>query len=331
MPAGIDRRTFAMAATALAVGGLAPGADAAEALKLADAQAFSFEGLQALAKAMAASPYVPPPQPEGLDLIDYDAWGRIRFDPQHAVFAEGPGRFPVTFFHLGKFFRKTVEMHVVEDGRSRRIIYRPSYFDMPAGSIAKDLADGVGFAGLRFQEARDGVLDWRSNDWVAFLGASYFRAIGELHQYGLSARGIALDTAVAEQPEEFPDFIRFYIDAQHDDTVTLHALLDGPGITGAYRFQMKRTQSVTMDVTCSLFLRRDIARFGIAPLTTMYWPGPVDRRGPAHLAAARQSAAHHGLGLRGRESARLRTDAARPNFRSLWRWCLLRPPTEPVG
>ena len=47
------------------------------------------------------------------------------------------------------------------------------------------------------------------NDWVAFLGAAYFRAIGELRQYGLSARGVALDVAVADRAEEFPGLHQF--------------------------------------------------------------------------------------------------------------------------
>jgi glucans biosynthesis protein len=273
----MDRRAVLQALTAACAAGLAAqgGAQAlaAEGLKLADAQPFSFDRLKAMAQDMIAGPYVGPqrPAPDSLDRIDYEAWGKIRFDTDHAVFADGPGRFPVTFFHLGKFFRKSVEIHLVEGGTSRRVLYDPSYFDMPADSPARSLSEGIGFAGLRYQEARAGQLDWRRNDWVAFLGASYFRAIGSLHQYGLSARGIAIDTAVADRAEEFPDFVRFYIGPEQDETVTLFALLDGPSVVGAYKFLMTRTEAVIMDIDCALFLRKDVARFGITPLTSMYW------------------------------------------------------------
>ena len=87
------------------------------------------------------------------------------------------------------------------------ILYDPDYFSMPADSPAKQLPRGAGFAGFRFQESRSGdpqKLDWHKNDWVAFLGASYFRGIGELYQYGLSARGVALNVSSADHPEEFP-------------------------------------------------------------------------------------------------------------------------------
>ena len=115
-----------------------------------------------------------------LEKINYEEWGKIRYRDDYALFADGPGRFPVTFFHLGLFFQKAVGMHVVEGGQSRKIIYEQSYFEMPANSPARELPQGAGFAGLRIQEPRDGALDWRKNDWVAFLGAAYFRSIGEL-------------------------------------------------------------------------------------------------------------------------------------------------------
>jgi glucans biosynthesis protein len=274
----IDRRAVvkaiaASAATGLAVTGGAPALAATEGLNLGPSQPFSFDILKQTAKRMAGSAYVGPgrPTPEVLDKIDYEAWGKIRFDTDYAVYAKGPGRYPVTFFHLGRFFKKAVDIHIVEGRNARPIIYDQKYFDMPADSVARELPEGVGFAGFRFQEARDGKLDWRKNDWVAFLGASYFRAIGELFQYGLSARGIALDVAVADRPEEFPDFTKIYIGQEENDTVTIHALLEGPSIVGAYKFLMTRGKGVVMDIDTSLHLRRDISRFGIAPLTSMYW------------------------------------------------------------
>ena len=220
------------------------------------------------------APYVPPtrPAPDVVQKINYEEWGKIKFRIEDALFADGPGRFPVSFFHLGLFFQKAVDMHVVEGGVSRRIIYDQSYFDMPADSPARQLPKGAGFAGFKIQESRAGSLDWKKNDWVAFLGAAYFRAIGELRQYGLSARGVALDVAVADRPEEFPDFTQFFIDFKEgEDSMLLYALMEGPSIVGAYRFQMQRGKGVIMDIETTLFTRAAVSRFGIAPLTSMYW------------------------------------------------------------
>ncbi|MEO8156688.1 MAG: glucan biosynthesis protein D [Betaproteobacteria bacterium] len=284
----------ALALSALSLSGLPLQARATTPLRFGPPQPFSFERLKQRARALAAAAYVAPPRPAP-DItvqIDYAAHGKIRFRTESALAAEGPGKFPVTFFHLGTYFKKAAKMHAVEHGEAREIIYRADYFDMPADSIARRLPEGAGFAGFRVQESRAGKLDWRRNDWVAFLGASYFRAIGELFQYGLSARGLAVNIANPNPPfaEEFPDFTEFWIEEQSEsaDTVTVHALLDGPSVTGAYRFRMQRGPAVLMDVETAIFIRQDIARLGVAPITSMYWfsetvkPTAVDWRPELH-------------------------------------------------
>ncbi len=277
MSDGVDRRTVlkGVAASAAALGPVGEALAAqSDGLRFGPPVPFSYELFKSQARDRAHGPYIPPPRPapEVLAKINYEEWGKIRYRDDYALFANGPGRFPVTFFHLGLFFQKAVGMHVVEGGESRKIIYEQFYFEMPANSPAHDLPQGAGFAGLRIQEARDGALDWRNNDWVAFLGAAYFRSIGELRQYGLSSRGIALDVAVADHPEEFPDFTNFYIDSAPDgDSLTLYALMEGPSIVGAFRFVMTRGKGVVMDIQASLFVRAQLSRFGIAPLTSMYW------------------------------------------------------------
>ncbi|MEH3086838.1 MAG: glucan biosynthesis protein D [Xylophilus ampelinus] len=298
----IDRRSFVSAAgisAALAALGLPAGALAATGLKLGTPSPFSFDRLVAEARALAGTPFrADTSLPAAvLDRIDYEAHGKIKFDTASALFADGPGAFPVTFFHLGRFFQTPVHMHVLAgadaDRFAREILYDPAYFGMPEDSPAKALPPGAGFAGFRFQESRLGdqaKLDWKTNDWVAFLGASYFRAIGELYQYGLSARGIAIDVAMPDRPEEFPTFTRFYFEPPADggDTVVVYALLEGPSVTGAYRFAMQRGKAVLMDIDARLFLRRDVARLGIAPLTSMYWfsetakPTAIDWRPEVH-------------------------------------------------
>lgn len=281
-------------------------------LKMGASQNFSFEQLQKLARDMAGKAYTPPPRPapEIVQKIDYEAHGKIRYKPEMALFAEGPGAFPVTFFHLGQYFQKSVRMHVVEGDRAREILYDPDLFDMPADSLARKLPANAGFAGFRFQEnrnnqtiGRDGKpLDWQKNDWVAFLGASYFRAIGDLFQYGLSARGIAIDPAVQDAPEEFPDFTHIFIETPRDgtDSVTVYALLDGPSIAGAYRFIMRREKNVTMEIEKHLTLRKAVKRLGIAPLTSMYWysetqkPTAIDWRPEVHDSDGLQILGAHG-------------------------------------
>jgi glucans biosynthesis protein len=276
MTGEVHRRELLASVAAIAGAACAPArADitVTSPMRFGPGKPFSWELLKQTARELSKQPYKPPPQPvpQIVGKIDYQTWGEIKFDVEHALYAEGPYPFPVTFFHLGKFFPKTVEMNVVDGDEAREIIYDQSYFDMPADSIARELPKGIGFAGLRVQESKDGPLDWKRNDWVAFLGAAYFRAIGQLRQYGLSARGVALDAAVAGKAEEFPDFTHFYIGPESEDTVTLHAMMEGPSMVGACRFLITRGKGVLMDIDQSLYLRRDVSRFGLAPVTTMFW------------------------------------------------------------
>ena len=284
----IDRRTL-LSATAVAFAApTSPAlAQAKPALTYGPAEPFSFERLTETARGLAAKPYTAPPTvaSEILRKIDYETHGKIRYRPEMALFANGPGQFPATFFHLGQYFMKPVRMHVVEGandgGRAREILYSADLFDMPADSIARQLPANAGFAGFRFQENRDGKtigreglpLDWKKNDWVAFLGASYFRAIGELFQYGLSARGAAIDPAVGGVAEEFPDFTHVYLETPKDGSsdAIVYALLNGPSLAGAYKFVMTRGKGVVMDIEKHLFLRKPVTRFGLAPLTSMFW------------------------------------------------------------
>lgn len=281
----VDRRSvLAGTGAVLAASALGLPSDAAPlpALMLGEPSAFSFDDLATQMQARARRPYkaeqsVPS---QVLDRINYEALGKIKFDTDYALFRNGPGLYPVTFFPLGYFFRAPVRMYVLSSrGQAdvaREILYDPRYFSMPSDSPAHELPRNAGFAGFRFQESRLGDphgLDWRTNDWVAFLGASYFRAIGELFQYGISARGIAIDVALANHAEEFPDFTHIYFVPPADGSreVTIYAALEGPSITGAYRFTMQRGKTVLMEVECRLFLRRDVGRLGIAPMSSMYW------------------------------------------------------------
>lgn len=233
--------------------------------------AFGYDLLADRAKALALAPYVPTPveQPEVLERIDYDAHWRIRFRPEATVTV---GKTPVQFFHLGTYFRQPVKMFVTEGTTARKVTYDPAFFDMPADSPARALTRGTGFAGFRLMRP-----DLRS-DWISFLGAAYFRTDGALRQYGQSARALALDTGLPT-PEEFPRFTEFYIGEEPDGRVVIHALMDGPRVTGALRMVMSNVegQGQVMDIDSRLFFREAVERLGVGPLTSMFWYSETNR------------------------------------------------------
>src|ERR1044072_4257503 len=123
-----DRRQFLQFATAtagLAAAGFSAPALAQQGLRYGAPAPFSFAELKMRAQAMAKAAYVPPkaPSPEVLNRIDYDAHGKIRFKTDLALWANGPSEFPVTFFHMGRYFQKPVHMFVVEKGQAKEILY----------------------------------------------------------------------------------------------------------------------------------------------------------------------------------------------------------------
>ena len=251
----------------------------AGAVALGEAAGFSPEELRARAKAMAATDYEAPAEDglEGLRALSYDEFRDIRFRAEETLWSEA-GSFRARFFHTGSYFLRPVRIFEVAEDRAREILYTPELFDFGANQIEGLTAETGGFAGLRLHHPlnRPDVFD----EVASFLGASYFRAVGRNQHYGLSARGLAINTGLPSG-EEFPAFTEFYLERPQPgaESLVLHALLDSPSATGAYRFEIRPGNDTVMQVSALVYPRRDIARIGIAPLTSMYTFGGNDRVG----------------------------------------------------
>jgi glucans biosynthesis protein len=267
----LDRRLLLAALSASLLPGAVQAANPPAGIRLGPARDFNWAWLAARARKNASLPYKAP-EPRAAEIIkgiDFDASQKIKFRADHALSASGT--LPISFFHPGKYSADPVLLHTVEGGKAREILYGPDYFDYAGTGLDPKALATLGFSGFRVMDGPG-----KPTDWLAFQGASYFRANGQDEQYGASARGIAINTAAATA-EEFPRFSEFWLE-QHGATVTIYALLDGPSITGAYKFDaMKNDGGDVMNVHCELFFRTDISRLGIAPLTSMYWYGENER------------------------------------------------------
>ncbi|RZM01578.1 MAG: glucan biosynthesis protein D [Variovorax sp.] len=288
----MQRRNFLGAAGVLGLAGCASGArpldtatpaiaPAARAAGLkplgATQRGFDYAWLKGAARNLSERAYEPHgrPLPADVAALDWDGYQALRFRPEHGLWADAGLRFQIRLFHLGLFFKRPVRMFDVVGDEARQLAYDPAMFDYGrSGLDGARQPDDLGFAGFRVL----GAPAFR-NDVAAFLGASYFRAVGAEGQYGLSARGLAVDTALP-RPEEFPDFTDFYFErpAPGATTVVVYAMLDSPSVAGAYRFAITPGEVLTMDVDAALYPRRAIERIGIAPCTSMYQTGENDRR-----------------------------------------------------
>jgi periplasmic glucans biosynthesis protein len=240
---------------------------------------FGFENVVHEAKELSALPYVDHKGvPESLLKIKYDQWRDIRFKPPKSFWRQEGLPFTLQFFHPGLFYDRVVGLFVVDQERVAPLSFSKEYFDYKSEEVKALVPDDLGFAGFRIHYPLN-----RPNyhDEIAvFLGASYFRAVGQKMNYGLSARGLAIDTALPSG-EEFPIFKKFWIVRPATDAkdLTFYALLDSPSVTGAYRFIISPGKENIMQVRLTLFLRKPVAKLGIAPLTSMFHHGEstVDR------------------------------------------------------
>ncbi|PZU57399.1 MAG: hypothetical protein DI547_13555 [Sphingobium sp.] len=234
-------------------------------------EAFSWKGLVARAQALSRTPYKPTPANPGAERVDYDALHNARFRDERTLWNDLGGDTGVRFFPVHRNASQPVAIHLVEGGRARPVSYDPAYFDMGSDNPVAALGPDAGFSGFRIMNAA------RDADWLVFMGASYFRAAGAQKQYGLSARAITIDTSRGN--EEFPRFTTFWLERAGNSAVTVHALLDGPSITGAYRFINRIDgNGVHQDIEAALFPRKAIGELGLMPMTSMFWYDQAHRQ-----------------------------------------------------
>lgn len=279
----VNRRTFLQGA-ALAGGAFfflpslrAWAAGGEKIMLVGEQKPFDYAWLKGLARTLASQPYQDygGELPVSLQNLDWDQYQQLQYRREHALWGDRDSNFRAQFFHLGLHFKTPVRMYEVSGGQAREIAYDPAMFSYGNSGVEfSRLPKELGFAGFRLSYHSD----W-SRDVAAFLGASYFRAVGGELQYGLSARGLAIDTAMP-RPEEFPEFVRFWLERPVPDSqsVVVYALLDSPSTSGAYRFTITPGDTLVMDVDAALYPRKSIERLGIAPLTSMYMVGENDRR-----------------------------------------------------
>jgi periplasmic glucans biosynthesis protein len=231
---------------------------------------FDFDGLIRRAEVLALTPFEheDDPLPEALHALGYDGYGGLAFRPEHALWRDNALPFEVQFFHRGYLFDRRVEVHVLDGSEPRPIAFSTESFDYGEHGFAEDLPEDLGFAGFRLHYPLNRYDHY--SEFMVFLGASYFRAIGQDQVYGVSVRGLALN---AGRAEEFPFFREFWIErpAPTATRITVYALLDGQSVTGAYRFDIKPGWETVVTVEARIFTRQEVETLGVAPLTSMFW------------------------------------------------------------
>lgn len=293
----LNRRRFLGSTAAVGALSLASPLLAQEAaVAAAAAEPFTFEWLSALAKSRAAAPDPEAgPKDPLLSQLDYDDYNRIAFRPNRARWADEIPGWQVQPFHTGWLFDRPVLVHEVVEGQVTPMTFGAADFEYRDG-IKVDIPAGFtlpGVAGFKLTAPFNSVA--QQDEVISFLGSSYFRALGRGNRYGLSARGVAIDSGLP-RPEEFPRFSEFWLErpAAGARSVKMWALMDSARLTGAYEFVLTPGETTVVDVRCELHFREAVFELGIAPLTSMFLYGPINR----HLFDDYRPQVHDSDGLR---------------------------------
>jgi glucans biosynthesis protein len=232
---------------------------------------FDFETLRYNAKMLASKPYAQKPVdvPESLLKLTYDQYRDIRFKPEEALWRREHLPFELQFFHPGFSFDRSVQISQVEGKTVEEIPFSPTLYDYGHNKVP-NVAKKLGFAGFQILYA----LNKPGDELGAFLGVSYFRFLCQHAYYGLSARGLAINTG---EPggEEFPVFREFWVERPLPEAKTLvvYALLDGPTAAGAFRFQITPGAETITQIHEVIYCRHNPSVLGLAPMTSMFWHG----------------------------------------------------------
>lgn len=232
-----------------------------------------FERVADQARELARQKYVPP---EAVTApytdLNYQQYRSIQFRPDTAIW-KGKSLFEIQLFHPGFLFNEPITIHTVDsDGLEKTVPFDPAYFQYDQPLPVDNAPPPPGYSGFRVHYPLN--MESYKDEAVVFQGASYFRLLGSGQTYGLSARGLAIDTALPTG-EEFPSFRAFWLVEPDPATSQLFivALLDSPSMTGTYLFELSPGISTEMVVTAKLFARKAVTKVGLAPLTSMFYHG----------------------------------------------------------
>ncbi|WP_346266507.1 MULTISPECIES: glucan biosynthesis protein G [unclassified Pseudomonas] len=233
--------------------------------------AFSLDDVSAKAKELAGQKYEAPRSnlPNEFREMKFADYQKIRFRNEKAEWADQKTPFKLSFYHQGMHFDTPVKINEITATDVQEIKYDPTRFDFGDVKFDPKATDQLGYAGFRVLYPIN--KDDKQDEIMTMLGASYFRVVGKDQVYGLSARGMAIDTALPSG-EEFPRFTEFWIERPKpgDKHLVIFALLDSPRATGAYRLILRPGTDTIVDVKSQMFLRDKVSKLGVAPLTSMF-------------------------------------------------------------
>ena len=239
----------------------------------AAADKFIYQTVLSRAQILASQPYQEPATiPRFMQELSYDQYQDIRFDQDKSLWRQYASPFKVMLIPTGLFYRHPVKINLIDIEGAHELPFRKDLFTFNDPELERKVPADLGYAGFKLTYP---LLNPKvQSQFIVFAGASYFRGVGKDNAWGISSRGLSLDTGLPTG-EEFPSFIEYWLvqPAGNSREMMVYALLDSRSVAGAYQFQISSGAQTVVQVRATLFPRRPLTLAGIAPLTSMFYYG----------------------------------------------------------
>jgi len=231
---------------------------------------FTFDTLLEDAKRRAGTPYAPQRNslPAALDKLSPEQYRSIHFNPDAGIWRSEKLPFRLELLRAAYNMPTAVTVSTMEDGLATDVVATPAMFQI-SGATAQLAKVSLPLSGFRIRSHINSNKVW--DEFLVFQGASYFRAVAKNLLYGLSARGLVVNTG-DPTGEEFPAFTHFWIErpGARANAIIIYALLESQSTTGAFKFTVQPGAETQIEVELTLFPRAEMRVVGIAPLTSMF-------------------------------------------------------------
>jgi glucans biosynthesis protein len=239
---------------------------------------FTFADVQQAAQQRALAGYQPLPNilPPQLKKLTPAQEQGIFWNDTYRLWRKKGLPFQVDFYPLANDAPTAPVINTVDSHGAHLLAYSQSFFRVNI-PINPPLPQNLGYGGFYVRYPHMAPNSDPKSPMDGFFtakGGSYFRVLAKDQVYGLSSRGLAIDT-IAENKEEFPQFVEWWLyqPAPGATSMVLDALLDSPSVAGAYEFTLHPGGVTSVDVRATLFFRKAVANLGIAPFSSMYFYG----------------------------------------------------------
>jgi periplasmic glucans biosynthesis protein len=219
------------------------------------------------------NPYVPPEshKVKVLSSLNYDLYKNIKFITQKSLWKSEGKSFQLQFLPPGHLYNHQVYFNELVNGKAYPIYFTPTFFDWGGLNIPVKQLNNLYYSGFKIHHPINSKE--HTDEFVVFQGASYFRVVSKGQVYGLSARGLGINTGLPN--EEFPIFKEFWIEKPGlvENKIKVIAIIDSPSVVGFFEMDFYPGEPTETIVKSTIYLRDTVNLLALAPLTSMFWYG----------------------------------------------------------